>query len=839
MTKHQTLGDSVIPINYKLSIEPDFRTFRFSGECSIGVRIRKRTSTVLLNAKELKIRSVSVLSGSKKIRCTFSLDKKLERISIKTEEPVSGAATLQISYQGVHNDKLYGFYRSKYNAGKKSGYIMTTQFEAPDARAAFPCFDEPAFKATFDLSLLVDKDMVALSNMPRKSVKNAGTKKLVIFHTTPRMSTYLLYIGVGRFEATGDATGRVRVHVITTPGKKGLGKIALDYGKRLLAAEEKYFGIDFPLPKLDLIAIPDFAAGAMENWGAITFREYGFLTDAKEASAGVKQRICEVIAHELVHQWFGDLVTMEWWDDIWLNESFATFMSYKIADTVLPELKMLMGYYEQRFPSAFGADAFKSTHPISMRVDTPDEINSMFDMVSYSKGSTVLNMLEDFVGADAFRRGLHRYLISHKYGNASRDDLWGAVQKEARGKPVSKVMQAWITSPGYPIINIEKSAGGFVLTQKRYTLLDYKLPGVWPIPLHYLSEEGERKILMKGKTLKIKTSGDWIKLNAGQNTLYKVSYPESVLEKLGMMIRDGRLAPLDAWGVENDLFSGVRTGRTTVKRYLSFVNSYLLGADYPLSFSVSGHLSWLYTMGFGEPFAEAVKKTIIRFNRRLLDKVGISAKKGEGVTEPRTRALAIASLGMADDERIVRWAEESFRSYVNGRGAIDPNLKGAVFSIMAQHNPTQEVFDRLLGMYSNSRLPEDSLRAVAALGDFRDIPFLKKTLSASMDTKRVRMQDSLYPLIGALANPHARGMAWPWLKANWHRLMEFYPSGPHMLANVVSSLAVVRDISTKEDIERFFSNKANMRADIDRELKIALEKISANAKFVSANLRNV
>ena len=396
--KHQTLGDNVIPVNYKLCIEPNFKTFKFNGDCTIAVKIKKKTSTVLLNAKELKIKSAAVLSGKKEVRCAFSLDGKLERLSIKTEEPISGAATLRISYQGIHNDKLYGFYRSKYMEGKRERYVMTSQFEAPDARAAFPCFDEPGFKATFDLSLLVDKDMTALSNTPRKSSRKVGSRKLVTFLTTPKMSTYLLYMGVGKFEAIGDDAGRVRTHVITTPGKKELGKIALDYGKRLLAAEEKYFGIDFPLPKMDLIAVPDFAVGAMENWGAITFREYGFLTDAKQASAGIKQRICEVIAHELVHQWFGDLVTMKWWDDLWLNESFATFMSYKIADTVFPELKMLLNYYETRFPSAFGVDAFKSTHPISVNVNSPEEINSLFDMVSYSKGSTVLNMLEDFVG---------------------------------------------------------------------------------------------------------------------------------------------------------------------------------------------------------------------------------------------------------------------------------------------------------------------------------------------------------------------------------------------------------------------------------------------------------
>ena len=438
-------------------------------------------------------------------------------------------------------------------------------------------------------------------------------------------------------------------------------------------------------------------------------------------------------------------------------------------------------------------------------------------------------------GASAFRKGLHRHLSAHKYGNASGDDLWSAVQKEAKGKPVSRVMLAWITMPGYPIITVSRSEGGFTLAQRRYTLLDYKLKGTWPIPIHYLTDEGEGKALMTGRELRIKTSGDWLKLNLGQNTLYRVSYPEEVLQKLGGMIKHGKLADLDAWGVENDLFSAVRTGKTTVAKYISFVNSYLLDSQYPVSFSVLGHLSWLRTIGWGEPFTGEVNRTIAKFSKKLLNRVGMTAQPGEDIVAPRTRAMAVSALGMVDDQGIVKWASESFWGYIDGRVTIDSNLKGAVFSIVAQHEPGQKLFNALLNLYEKSKLPEDSARALSALGDFRDISFLKKSFFTSIDTKKVRMQDSLYLLMGVLTNPHARTSAWDMVRGNWPRLMKFYPATVHMLDDVVSALSVISDSKEKDEIAAFFSKKTNMRADIDRELKLTMEKITANERFISAN----
>jgi len=309
--KHQTLGDIARPVNYSLIFEPDMKTFVYSAHETIAVKARKRTKIIKLNARGLTIKSIVVKNGKKEQPGAFELDEKKEELTIKLKEAVMGDAEIKIEFDGTCGDKLEGFYRSKYTFGGKDGYILTSQFEAPSARAAFPCFDEPEFKATYDVSFVIDRGLDAISNMPVKSEKKFDAKrKMVVFQTTPIMSSYLLYLGVGKYDYLEDSKGRVKLRVVTTPGKKKYGQMALQFGRKILDAEEEYFGIKFPLPKLDLIAIPDFSAGAMENWGAITFRETALLGDEKLTAVVVKMRIIEVIAHEMVHQWFGDLVTM-------------------------------------------------------------------------------------------------------------------------------------------------------------------------------------------------------------------------------------------------------------------------------------------------------------------------------------------------------------------------------------------------------------------------------------------------------------------------------------------------------------------------------------------------
>jgi tricorn protease interacting factor F2/3 len=443
------------PINYELIFDPDLKRFTFEGKEKITINCKKPTKSISLNCAEIKIKSCVVESNKKIISSIAKTNEKSEELKITLKEKIKGQATISIEFQGILNDRLLGFYRSQYKQGGKTKYLATTQFEAADARRAFPCWDEPEAKATFDISIIAENKFTAISNMPIKSKKKIGGKTIYKFGKTPVMSTYLIYLGVGEFEYLTGKTGKTQIRVITTKGNKSKGKYSLDLGKKLLTSYEKYFGIKYPLPKLDLIAVPDFAAGAMENWGAITFRETILLYDPKTSSTRTKQFIAEVISHEIAHQWFGNLVTMKWWNDLWLNESFATFMATKFVDKFYPEWDLWNQFVEDAMNVAMGLDSLKTTHPIDVKVNSPAEIREIFDAISYDKGGCVLRMLEHYVGEPNFQKGLKEYLKKFKYQNAQGQDLWDAIGKASK-MPVSVMVNSWLKQPGFPLVEIKQ-----------------------------------------------------------------------------------------------------------------------------------------------------------------------------------------------------------------------------------------------------------------------------------------------------------------------------------------------------------------------------------------------
>ena len=842
VTKHQTLGDIVRPSNYNLVIEPDMNAFSYTAHERITVKARKRTKIVKLNAKGLLIKSVIVKKGKSEQVGAFSLDEKNEELSVRLKEAVVGDAEIAIEFSGNCGDKLEGFYRSKYNLNGKDHYILTSQFEAPSARSAFPCFDEPEFKATYDVTFIIDKNLDAISNMPvKKETKVDAKRKSVTFQTTPLMSSYLLYLGVGKYDYIEDNNGRVKLRVVTVPGKKKLAQMALQFGRKILDAEEEYFGIKFPLPKLDLIAIPDFSAGAMENWGAITFRETYLLGDEKLTAVVVKMRIIEVIAHEMVHQWFGDLVTMKWWDDIWLNESFATFMAYRISDEVFPEYKLMVNYYRDTIATALADDALKSTHAINLPVSTPGEISSAFDHVSYDKGGSVLFMLEDYVGKEVFRQGLQEYLKKNAYKNATKFDLWNSIQNAAKERgldlPVSEVMSDWVDQPGYPMLSLSenKDEGGYLVEQKRFTLLDFDTEEEWRIPVHYKSEMNERRILLDDKRFTIKDGSQWLKLNYGQSGLYRVRYETEMLGRIGKLIRERRMSDIDSWGVDSDLFALVRSGRIPAHQYVDFVKNYMMECAYPANVSVSGHLSFIYEMTEGLPYNEQARLACIEFNKGILSKLGWEKKEGENMLDIRTRAMAISSLGFADDRETVEKANAMFDSFVSGKGELDTNLRAAVYGIAARSNGSPELFDRFIKMYNEQPLPEEKIKALQSAGLMKSQDLIIKALETSLMPDKVRLQDSIILLNSVGSNIKSRAVLLSWMKKNWKRLMSTYESAGRMLVYALDDLEIYADKNSRKDIDSFFRKKENMRDDIRRELEQVLEKIDANINFVDAN----
>ncbi|HVA82730.1 MAG TPA: M1 family metallopeptidase, partial [Candidatus Aquilonibacter sp.] len=675
--KHETIGNNVFPINYALTFEPDMKSFTTKVHAKISCFAKNSTKSIKLNSKEAKILSAFVIFGFRIQHTRLKVDEKHEVIELVLDTPVIGHFEIEINSVSRNNESMYGFYRSKYNYKGKENYILTTQFEPANARAAFPCFDEPEFKATFEVSFRIPKELDAISNMPVLETKPMdSSSKLVSFGKTVKMSTYLLYLFVGKYEALEDHLGKLKLRVIAVPGNKDRMHLPMVYAKKFIAWYENYFGIDFPLPKLDFIAIPDFAAVAMENWGAITFRETALLCDEKTPVA-LKQQIAEVIAHELAHQWFGDLVTMEWWDDLWLNESFATFMAMKAIDPTYPAWDYEVQYVDDTLGTAFAADSLRSTHPISVHVSNPYQIDAIFDRISYEKGGSVLYMLEDYVGKEVFRKGLNIYLKRHAYGSARKEHLWEAIQeaakKSGRKVDVSGLMSKWVTKPGHPIVDVKKSQRGFALSQSRYTISS-EMSDSWPIPIHYKGASGTGEMTLTTKRGEIKTGSGWIKLNYRQKGLYRVRYSRELSESLGNQIKTNRLGMLDAWGIENDLYSLVSSGRTPMQEYLDFIDSYCENAGYPLNQNITGHLSGLFRRSYGTKKEETVRRSLLKFNKRLISKLGWTPKKGERDTDTMLRSLVISSLGIAGDRQTQKWASKLFEKYKKGK-EIDSNIR--------------------------------------------------------------------------------------------------------------------------------------------------------------------
>ncbi len=829
----QTLGTNVVPSHYDLLFEPDFEKFTFKGTAYIVISIAQPTKIIKLNSRELKIERAEVRHSGGSLLAKIAFNLAREELILTFPKLVSGKVQLHITYCGVHNTGMYGFYRSSYDQDGKKMDLLSSQFEAANARAAFPCFDEPAMKATFDVSFIVDRDLCTNSNRPiKKEEIFSKKKKKVSFFTSPLMSTYLLYLGVGNFKSISTKHRDIQIRVLTTPEKIKLAHLALDYTKIFLAFFERYFRINYPLPKLDIIAIPDFAAGAMENWGAITFREIALLGN-KDTSVYVKQNIAITVAHELAHQWFGNLVTMQWWDDLWLNESFATFMSYKAVHAAFPEWDLPLQYFEDTIADALSADEIESTHPISVHVNTPGEIDEIFDNISYDKGGSVLHMLENAVGEKAFRDGLTLYLKKHAYGNATKDDLWGAIQKAKGESFVSTMMHGWITQPGYPVVDVSRVGGKHVVKQQRFSLLNRKHAEKWIIPLRYITDDRKVNtvVLKKGRAI-IPGKSPWIKLNYEQHGFYRVRYDDALLASLGKMISQQKLSALDAAGIENDIYSLAISLQYPLFAYLNFIEEYCLDAEYPLNSSISGHLGWLVRLTSGSTMEKPVRHTSLMYHIRQLEKVGWSRTKNEKNTTTMQRSMVISSLGLLEHKETLAWGLRLFTEIQQGKNTVDPNLKSVVYAVAALQGD-EKSFNYFYKRYKEEKLPEENRRLLRSLGMFRDVALVKKALTLSQS--EVRLQDSYVIPTMVSINPGKNEILWEWTKKHWPMLQKKYRSGTHMLGSYVRNMSSCADENMENDLARFFASKKNMRDDVRMVVRQTLEHIEINRRFMKRN----
>jgi len=820
-----------VPINYNLTFEPDLKKFIFTGTEIITASCKKPTNQIIMHCAELKIKSCIVQSGNTVISSTPKTNEKKEELSIRLGEKIKGVITISLEFQGILNDRLLGFYRSKYEQNGKTKYLATTQFEAADARRAFPCWDEPESKATFEISIIADNQYTAISNMPEKSKKKFKTKTLYTFQKTPLVSTYLIYLGVGEFEYLTGKAGKIQIRVVTTKGNTSKGKFSLELGKKLLTSYEKYFGIKFPLPKLDLIAVPDFAAGAMENWGAITFRETILLYDPKTSSTRTKQFIAEVISHEIAHMWFGNLVTMKWWNDLWLNESFATFMATKFVDKFYPEWDLWNQFVEDAMNVAMGLDSLKTTHPIDVKVNSPAEIREIFDAISYDKGGCVLRMLENYVGEPNFQKGLKKYLSDFKYKNAKGQDLWNAIGK-ASNMPVTSMINTWLKQPGFPVVEINQDGSNLKLKQKRYLLEPNKKfsKGLWSIPLSLGLETETTKKLFSKKSMSIKLPKNAIGFvaNYGRKGFYRVKYDEGILLDLKMLVDAKRIPAIDRWAIQNDLFSLCVSGDEQVRNYLDFSDAYFDEDSYLASVNVAHNLASLYFRSFDEPFVEEIRSYTINYFRKILSKLGWEPKKTDKHTDALLRTFTISVLGKMNDDDVTTEALKKYKKFLKSPRSLSPDLIESICSIAAW-NGNSKTFVELKKLYINAKTMEEKLRFLGAMCGFQDKKLLLKTLDFSQ-TSEVRSQNMQLPIMKIAANPYGEKVLWPWLKKNWKKINKKVGHGNPLFNRIVASIAGVADDSMEKEIKQFFKN--NPTPGTERTQTQTLERIRINSKFL-------
>jgi len=790
------LPTTVSPDRYAIRLTPDLGTWRFAGEETVTVQIHQPVREIVVNAAELEILTVTLKDARGQVhpgRVELDDVNERARFSFPAELP-AGVAELKIQFNGLLNDKLHGFYRSVYKGlDGRDRPLASTQFESTDARRAFPCWDEPAFKAVYQITLVVDEHLTAISNA--RIVRELGLpgtgKKEVIFADTMKMSTYLVAFIVGEFESTEPVmVGKAPLRVWAVPGKKRLAHFAIDIGKASLEHFSAYYGIAYPGDKLDLIAIPDFASGAMENLGAITFRETALLVDAEKATRAELERVADVVAHENAHMWFGDLVTMRWWNGLWLNEAFATFMEMLAVDAWKPEWRRWESFTVSR-AAAMQVDGLKSTRAIEFPVEKPDEAAGMFDVLTYEKGASVLRMLEQYLGAEAFRDGIRLYLQRHQYANAETSDLWDALEDSTR-QPVRALMDTWIFQPGYPLVSVAQQGRALVLSQEifRYIQDGTALDRRWHVPvfLRVSTQAGlvERTLLMTEREQRVDFASDihWAVVNAGGHGFYRARYSSELGSALRNKLR-AVLAPVERFTLVNDAWATTLGGVTSLAEYLDLIG--LLGEEDDINVwtAVLGschHLARIVEDRQRAGLAERIRAVLAP----AVAKLGWTVHPGESELTSQLRGELVGALGtLGEDEPTQTRARELFSAYAKKPDAIDRNLVPALVAIVAHTGGAAE-YEQFVGKFKNAQTPQEETRYLFALANFRDQRLADRTLDFTLNGE-VRTQNAPYLMRAVLLNRHSRAKAWSFLKARWNDMLRQYPDNsiPRMCEGVI------------------------------------------------------
>jgi len=823
------LPRTVTPHHYRLTLDVDLEEARFGGSAEIDVDIETAVDEIVVNAAELEIDAVTLETDGGSLGATVSLDADAERATFSLERTAeAGRGVLRCRFAGVLNDKLHGFYRSTFtDADGATRTIATSQMEATDARRAFPCWDEPDRKAVFEITLVLDDTQAAYSNSPIVDESVAGPgRKAVRFAPTMVMSSYLVALIVGPLEATKprDVDG-VPVRIVHVPGKDRLTGFALDIAEHALRFFSAYFAIPYPADKLDLVAIPDFAFGAMENLGCVTFRETALLVDEASAARSDLERVADVVAHELAHMWFGDLVTMRWWEGIWLNEAFATFMEVLCVDAFRPSWERWVSFGLER-EAALAVDGLHSTRPIEYPVGSPEDADGMFDVLTYQKGGSVLRMLEQYLGADVFRDGVRRYLSTHAHSNTVTSDLWDALESVS-GRPVSSVMDTWILQGGHPVVSADASS----LSQEPFSYTGHTGASAigerWSVPVLVRSLDGgePERVLLEDASAPMPGVEGPVVVNAGGWGVYRVAYDEEHLGHLAARLPD--LTALERANLFADTWALVLAGRAPLSAFLTIAAS--LGQDTePVTFAtVAGVLAMCDRAAADDPARQVLAETTRKLLGPRAAALGWEPKTGEGERIPNLRSVLVASLGtIGKDESIRRDAAARFDAAQSGDAPLDANLESAILAVVADQQRPGD-YDTFYSRYKSATTPQEEQRYLSALTAFPDVELGSRTFELALSD--VRTQDAPYLLVGLLANRVAGPTVFEDLTNRWDEALAKFPVNSHsrMLQGIRTMCG---DTAEARRVTEFIS--AHPIRSGQRSVDQAVERLWINVAFV-------
>lgn len=844
--KVRRLFEGFRPQNYQITIDPNRDTMKVSGNVTItGQKVGRPSQRLTFHQHGLKISKATIVKKDKKgdleIQVSrINLQNSYDEVRLHTQEMLyPGIYTVYMEFEAEITRPMDGIYPCYFKHGGKQKALIATQFESHHARDAFPCIDEPEAKATFDLTLISPKGEVALANTPVKSAQTHANKVHTTFETTPIMSTYLLAFAYGEMGYKESKTKRgVVVRAYATPDNVKHLDYAVEYAAKCLDFYDEYFDIPYPLEKCDLVALPDFAAGAMENWGLITFREQALLIDEANSSLPMRQYVASVIAHELTHQWFGNLVTMRWWTDLWLNEGFATWMSYLPLDHFNPEWQMWTQFIVDEQQPALKFDALANTHPVQVAINNPDEIRTIFDNISYEKGASSIHMLERFLGKDAFQGGLRHYLKKHSYANTDTTDLWQALE-DVSGKPVQDFMAAWIEQAGFPLVRAHVTDTEVHVTQEQFLLNPLErekaqlTKTLWPVALKDSAETTE--LFDKPEATYPLTSYKGIlKINVGQGSFFRTAYNASHLERLADQVREGALNAVDRLGLLSDSFEAAKAGYADTTTALHLLEAYRNEDDNAVWDIIAANLGSVRGIMDDEELREDMKPYVRQLVSSQLKRLGWEEIENESYFDKLLRPTILALAAVSDETSVVDEALRRFKTMKRPED-LPPDLRGIIYTTAARKGDAQ-VFDKLLKMHNSSTSSEERTSLCAALTAFEQPELIKRALD-TITTDDVRMQDVTYWVAYSFGNRHAKVATWDWLVKHWGWLKENMGGDLSFARMPLYAARSFSDINFLPRYKKFFESV--MSPMLERSYKQGIELIEWQSQWKKRDLATI